>query len=325
MAAGARAGQGAGVRSAVGMPASGPIFVGLDCGGSSCRVLAVDGAGVTLFSGQSGAANLVSTPESRLRRNLRHAAQGCPPPTAACGCFAGLINEAMRARALAFLGELFPIARLRAEPDYTAALYAAEGADLCVVAGTGSLVCSADDAGRVVKSGGRGYILGDEGSGFVYGRDALRWFLRHPEEATPGMARAIEELLGSLVEPEIVTAVHRAPSPATILAKLVKPLAADAGAGEAYALASVARGSAELAEVAAGHVGRYLAGRREVSVALAGGVWKASPLYRRAFEEALGGMLPGVALDVRRITEAPVLGAVRLARETVGDTGGEAS
>lgn len=293
-----------------------PIYVGLDCGGSSCRLLAVDAAGETLFSGQSGAANLVSTPESRLRRNLQHAAKGCPQPTSVCGCFAGLIDEAMRARALAFLGELFPIARLRAEPDYTAALYAADGTDLCVVAGTGSLVCSEDDAGRVVKSGGRGYILGDEGSGYVFGRDALRYYLRHPDDSTDALRRSVEELFGSLVEPDIVTAVHRAPSPAAILAKLVKPLATDAASGEPYALASLAEGTADLAAVAAGHVERHLKGRCEISVALAGGVWKASPLYRRAFEEALSGLLPGVTLDIRRISEPPVLGAVRLARET---------
>ena len=293
------------------------IYVGLDCGGSSCRVLAVNAEGETLFSGQSGAANLVSTPEGRLRRNLKHATQGCPPPTAACGCFAGLIDEAMRTRAIAFLGELFPIARLRAEPDYTAALYAADGTDLCVVAGTGSLVCSADDAGRVVKSGGRGYILGDEGSGFVFGRDALRRFLRHPEEATPAMRRSIEELFGSLIEPEIVTAVHRAPSPASILAKLVKPLATDAAGGEPYARESLEAGMADLAEVAAGHVRQHMGNRRELSVALAGGVWKASPLYRRSFEEMLAERLPGTAFEVRRITEPPVLGAVRLARESV--------
>lgn len=291
-----------------------PVYVGLDCGGSSSRVLAVDEAGDVIFQGQSGAANLVSTPEARLRRNLRHASEGCPAPTVACGCFAGLIDEGMRRKAISLLGEIFPIARLRAEPDYTAALYAGDGADVCVVCGTGSLVCSAAD-GTVVKSGGRGYILGDEGSGYTFGRDALRRYLRAPEAVTPTMARAIEEFFGTREGSEIVVAVHRAPSPATVLAKFVRPLAQDAAIGEPYAVESLSRGTAELAEVTADHIGRHLADRASLRIALSGGVWKASPLYRQRFTEALAERLPGVTLEVRRITEPPVVGAVRLARE----------
>lgn len=49
------------------------IYVGLDCGGSSSRVLAMDEAGTQLFVGSSGAANILSTPEFRLRRNLENA------------------------------------------------------------------------------------------------------------------------------------------------------------------------------------------------------------------------------------------------------------
>src|SRR5687768_11645928 len=135
------------------------VFVGLDCGGSSSRVLAVDFDGNIVFQGQSGAANLASTPENRLRRNLSHATDGCPHADYVCGCFAGLVSDDLRRRGEDHLKSLFPRAEVRAEPDYTAALYASPpGTDVCVIAGTGSLVCSRGADG-ILKSGGMGYIL----------------------------------------------------------------------------------------------------------------------------------------------------------------------
>ncbi|HEY0867548.1 MAG TPA: BadF/BadG/BcrA/BcrD ATPase family protein, partial [Fimbriimonas sp.] len=200
------------------------VFVGLDCGGSSSRVVAMDERGKILFQGQSGAANLVSTPENRLRRNLASATRGCPAASHVCGCFAGLINRETWERGIDRLREIFPAAQVRAEPDYTAALYASPpDTDVCVIAGTGSLVCSKSESG-IVKSGGRGYILGDQGSGFHYGRDALVHFLNHPGSASRALSDEIERLFGSPDEGTIVAAVYRTAPPSTLLAKLVRAL-----------------------------------------------------------------------------------------------------
>ncbi len=81
---------------------------------------------------------------------------------------------------------------------------AAEG--IVIVAGTGSIAYGCDRHGHAVRSGGWGYVLGDEGSGYWMGRLALRAIVREvdgrgqPTSLTPrvlahfGVARP-EELL----------------------------------------------------------------------------------------------------------------------------------
>lgn len=293
------------------------IFMGLDCGGSSSRAIVMDEGGEILFQGHSGAANLASTPEHRLKRNLIHAIKGAPLPTHVCGCFAGLINEEIRERGISHLKAIFPEAVVRAEPDYTAALYAApEGTDIVVIAGTGSLVCSRSKDG-IAKSGGRGYILGDHGSAYQYGRDALVHFLEHPDQRSENLRLAVLETFGTLEESPIVASVYKAPTPATILGKLARALGQDARAGEGYAVESLRRNATRLAQFVQGHRDRYLDGRKGLSVCLAGGVWKAAPIFREAFGQILIETLSDETLNVQRIARPPLHGAVELAKEMI--------
>lgn len=294
-------------------------FVGLDCGGTTSRVLAVDQAGVPMFRGQGGAANLLATPEATLERNLRRAAEGCPPADAVCGAFAGLIGPDARTRALRLLGELFPGAALRVEADYAAAHAAAPpGTDVTVIAGTGSLVCGTDAEGRLVKTGVGGYLLGDEGSGFRFGRAALVEFLRHPAEASPHLCATVAELFGTDDAAAIVAAVHRADAPQALLARLLPAFAADLAAGVEYAEAALKREEQELAETVGRHTEAHRPGAPLLRVALTGGVWSAGAGFREAFRRALGGRLPEREITVERLARPPVWGAVALAREIDG-------
>lgn len=291
------------------------VYVGLDCGGSSSRVMAVDDSGSILFQGQSGAANLASTPENRLRKNLVHATNGCPIPKFVCGCFAGLVSEEIRAKGIEHLQALFPNAVVRAEPDYTAAFYASPPeTDICVIAGTGSLVCSRDGEG-VVKSGGRGFILGDAGSAYQYGRDALNYYLDNPSTASSNLQTLVQEVFGTTVESGVIGTVYKAQTPATLIAKLAKALANDARAGNAYALESINLHSAELASIVARHAIKQFSGRDALNITLAGGLWKVSPLFRQRLTEHLIARLPSTQLEVARINRPPLHGAVQLARQ----------
>jgi N-acetylglucosamine kinase-like BadF-type ATPase len=291
------------------------VFVGLDCGGSSSRVLAIDEEGKVLFQGQSGAANLVSTPENRLRKNLAHATDGCPRADYVCGCFAGLISDETRHRGEEHLRQLFPSAKVRAEPDYVAAFYASpEDTDVCVIAGTGSLVCSLGPNG-IVKSGGRGYILGDYGSGYHFGRDALIHYLDSPATCTENLRRAVRDLFHAEDEGTIVAAVYKSPTPAGILAKLAKALGADARDGEPYALESLERNLSLLVEVVERHVRNHVPNNGHVHISLAGGVWKAAAVLRDRFAELAAQSLPDRQVVVSRIVRPPLYGAVELAKE----------
>jgi N-acetylglucosamine kinase-like BadF-type ATPase len=277
--------------------------------------MAVDSSGSILYQGHSGAANLATTPEQRLRRNLIHAVEGCPGADYVCGCFAGLVSDPIRMVGLQHLKYVFPDAVVRAEPDYTAALYACPpGTDICVIAGTGSLVASRVD-GQIVKSGGGGYILGDEGSSYQYGRELVLQYLRYPSESTQTARAAIAEFLKTSDPGEIISTVYRSGTPAPLLGKLARALGQDAAESQPYAVASVRRHMDDLAEIVRIHVKRFLPEQSRISICLSGGLWKAGPIFKDAFASALRNTLSKRELTITRITKPPLHGAVELARE----------
>jgi glucosamine kinase len=291
------------------------IFLGLDCGGSSSRAMALDQQGQIIHQGQAGSANLVSTPERRLRSNLLQATRECPGADFICGCFAGLLTENDRRRAESYLSAIFPRAKVHAEPDYAAAFSASdEGTDICVIAGTGSLVCSRID-GHMVKSGGRGYILGDEGSAFQFGRAALLNYFKSPGDVSDAMKEALIKQFDSLQEGVIISKLYQQPSPQSILAKLAKALSHDAKEGRPYALDAIDQLIEPLVEVVLGHRSRHFSVAKSLKVTLAGGLWQNAPQFRDAFRHKLQEKLPTMNLEVHRIVKPPVYGAVMLAKE----------
>jgi glucosamine kinase len=291
------------------------IFLGLDCGGSSCRAVAVDEAGAILHQGQAGPANLASTPPGKLQSHVIKSSKDAPRPDFVCACFAGLLIQDDRLRAEEMLRTVFPGAEVRAEPDYYAALMASDDADICVIAGTGSLVCSRHE-GRLVKSGGRGYILGDIGSAYQYGRAAMLHFLDAGSgNVSESLRKLIEERFGSLTENDVLAKLYRGGLPAAQLAKLAPAFAKDARAGAEYTVPVLEEQSAGLARIVASHAERYIGRTPELSISLAGGLWESSTVFRNAFESKLRAMIPHSALTLMRIARPPVHGAVQLARE----------
>lgn len=288
-----------------------PVFVGLDCGGSSCRALARDDSGAEVFRGQSGPANLLSTPPDVLARNLEAASAGCPEPDSVCGCFAGLVGDAERQRALKLLRSLFPAARLRAEPDYLAAVRLSDGADACVIAGTGSVVVSWVE-GRAVKSGGRGLLLGDEGSASQIGRRALRLYL---DGGAPELVPAIRESFLSDEETEVISELLSSGSMAAKLARLAPAVGKLATDGSKLMAEVVRPEMAALAEVLNHHLSK-IGNEAPSRLALAGGLWKAAPAFQAAFEAAIRARL-GTEIEIVRITQPPVEGAFLLAQEAL--------
>ncbi len=286
-----------------------PVYLGLDCGGSSCRAMAIDESGAVVFRGQGGSANVATTPEPILRRSLERALEGLPKVDRLFGCFAGMIDEAGRARATAILTSLVPDVPVSVEADYAAAFRSCpDGTVACVIAGTGSIVCSRVE-GRLVKSGGGGYLLGDEGSGFRYGLSALKHFIQEPQAASEAMLAAIADVMGTIDPAEATSRVYQTPRPAALLSRLTGALVVDAGAGLAYARSAIARESGELAHQVMRHLERYHPEVDSPQVGIVGGVWR-HPEIREAFSNAMPPELTIVRPQI-----PPVHGAALLARE----------
>ena len=291
--------------------------LGIDCGGSATQAVLVDG-GKPVWTGAGGPANVSSLPLGLLRESVEAAIDGCPSPRAVCGAFAGLVTNSQKQGVEGFLRDLFPEAEVAAVPDFEAALVACGGGtDVCVLAGTGSLVCSFGHDGRLFRSGGKGHLLGDEGSAFQYGRDALLHFLEGPpDDVSDTLRRAIQDSFGSLRKPEILAKLYGTPQASRLLAGLFSAFADDAENQAIYALKSLRIQSAKLSHVVSIHLRQYHPSLKAVKIGCQGGVWTRRVICK-PFTQQLGIWCRVSEIDVDFDLPAPVYGAAEIAGRLV--------
>jgi N-acetylglucosamine kinase-like BadF-type ATPase len=287
------------------------VVLGIDAGGSRTRARATR-HGKVIYEGAGGPGNPFTTDLETLHASYLAALGGCPLPARVAACVSGAGRESRRAQITALLTDRFPGADVLVVPDYVAAFLAAPaGTDVCVVAGTGSVVCSEAADGTYPVSGGQGWILGDHGSATRLGRAALEQFVADPASANPSFTVAVEREFGASDWRLVVSAVSSARNPAPLLARAAPLLTAAAESSVPWAVDCLDAEMTTLAATAAGHIERHLSGAAELSVALSGGVWS-SPLARSALIAALAQRCR-CPVRVTRSSRDPVEGAVRLA------------
>ena len=295
------------------MPSLAPcdVVVGIDAGGSATRARATR-QGAVVYEGSGGPGNPLTADSKTVRASYRTALAGCPAAATVAACVSGTRGQAQRDQIAGLLAGRFPGADIQVAPDYVAAFLAApEGTDACVVAGTGSVVCSRTADGGYRVSGGRGWILGDHGSAARLGRAALEHFVTHPAAVPAPFAAAIGEIFGDNDWRSVVRAVQTARNPAPLLARAAPLLTAAAQAQQRWATEQLDAEMTALAATVAGHIEQHIQGMPEVRVALCGGVW-ASQAARSSLTSALA-RASGCRAVVTRSPDDPIAGAVRLA------------
>ena len=163
------------------------VIIGLDIGGTKTRgVRFEDGAAVADESAGSSNVQNVSREQAALNlADLFSRIGGGHVAQVYAG--AGGIDTDDDAAALASLIEPHvPGARITVVHD-SRLLLAAGGAStgVAVIAGTGSAAWGRNAAGDEARAGGWGYLLGDEGSGYWLGREAVRHSLRRMNQGLP--------------------------------------------------------------------------------------------------------------------------------------------
>jgi N-acetylglucosamine kinase-like BadF-type ATPase len=192
------------------LPTEAGHAVGVDAGGTSTRALAVDAAGTVLGTGRAGGANPNAHPPeeaaARIADAIRSAMAGLVPDrTRACVVgMAGsskLSDPAIAAvfdRAWQRLGLDGVVSVVSdAEAAFASATAALNGTVL--IAGTGSISGRIRQRRLVSTAGGYGWLLGDEGSAYWIGREAVRATLDTLAAGRPvaGLAAAVlTEALG---------------------------------------------------------------------------------------------------------------------------------
>jgi len=299
------------------------VVAGIDGGQSGTTAVLVDASGRVLGRGAAGPADHVGEPAGSTR-----CADACVAAVAQAMREAGLSALTQLEAVVAgvsgydddFDGALpaLPAERFRFVHDLPIALAGAVAARpaVLVLSGTGSAAYGDDGAERTVRTGGWGYLFGDEGSAFAIARDALAAAMRANDRgATIPLEGAALGFFGCADVRALASAALRGRIARPALAAFAPRVHAAAAAGDADGLRIIADAADALASLAALTIARLETGAREVAVALAGGSF-ADPAYTLLVQTRLHAHAPQARVVERRYE--PVIGAALMAFDDAG-------
>lgn len=285
------------------------ILVGLDIGGSKTHgIRFVDGE--VAAEATVGSANVQNTSSDTAAAHLAKLFKEIGSGAAHVIAGAGGIDTPADARELeALIRPLAGNATIQVVHD-SRLILAAGGTDsgIAVIAGTGSAAWGCDTQGREARFGGWGYLLGDEGSGYWLGREAVRHSLQRMNEHRP-VDHLTELLLAGcgLTDPRQLIALFHSPQHSRhFWAGQARHVVTAASRGHEASNALLAQAGNSLAELT-------LAASRQLAISgpvvLGGGIGMNVEPVQTAFSTALAR--EGIA-EVRILAQEPAMGALRL-------------
>jgi glucosamine kinase len=158
----------------------GPYFLGVDGGASKTLAIVVNAQGQELGRGIAGSSNYqvigLESALAQLRLAVEQVAHQTPCALPFAAAWLGMAGVDRTEDAALLLPHLQPLAgTIRLTNDAELLLSAFDQAvGVALIAGTGSIALGRDRHGATTRAGGWGHILGDEGSGYEIGRQALQ-------------------------------------------------------------------------------------------------------------------------------------------------------
>ena len=289
------------------------LVVGMDAGGTKLAVQAETLGGALVTSVELTAQEWEATPAADAAAWLDRQLRSVVPPGAVVlsvgvggqGCNTPDTCTELE-RALAVRGLPATVV------NDGALLIPAAGLDtgIGIISGTGSVGIGFDSSGSILRAGGWGWVLGDDGGAAAIVREAVRAALLSHDSGLPddGLLAALAAVYAVSSAEELARAVNDEPTVAN-WAPHAPAVFAAADAGSARAAAVIVAAADALTDLVSRLVARGAVGP---AVVAAGSVITRQPRLSRAFAEALGRRHPD--LQFRVLDQSPVTGAVVLAR-----------
>jgi len=190
---------------------------------------------------------------------------------------------------------------------------ASQGWGVALISGTGSLAFGQGPDGRSCRSGGWGFLLGDEGSGYSIARAGLRAAARGAEGRGPAtrLTDAFVRHFGVRAPLEMIAAVSPMADDRAAIAGLAEVVFGVAEGGDAMGRAILDHAAMELGAMVIA-VARMLGFVAGFPLVLSGGILLRHGVLRDLVTNVLGGH--GLRPESVVCVAEPVLGAVRLAQ-----------
>jgi N-acetylglucosamine kinase-like BadF-type ATPase len=298
--------------------------LGIDAGGTKTVCLLADADGHVLAEARGGGANLQASGELEVEKVLHRVMEDAigdrdVRPAAVCLGIAGVDRSTDADAVRAIMHRLGFKSRTLIVNDALVALVAGVGDSpgVVLVAGTGSIAYGRDASGRAARSGGWGYLLGDEGGGFWIGRSALAAVVRQFDGRGP--ATVLTDLVLDemrLANPtELINAIYDKGLQRRAITGIAALVQRASDSGDAIASDILARAAAELAAAAASVIGRLGMRGDMFRTVLAGGIFRGIPALVSDVRMRLSEVAP--RSETEMLTVEPAVGAVRLALAAV--------
>ena len=279
------------------------LALGIDGGGSKTVALLSrrqpDGTWRLVGRGSSGASNPQAVGFAAAFQSLNKAIDGAfddarlpvREVAAVCGALAGAERDADRRQVEDWARRRQLAKKLQLVHDALPLLAAGtpEGWGVALIAGTGSFAFGLDAAGKSARAGGWGYLLGDEGSGYVISRQALQAAVQSADGRAPATT-LLKRLLDKfdLSEPlDLIGKVYQRDVDRPTIASWSDLVFEEAAGGDSVAAQIVESGARDLAEIVASVCRQIGFDGGPFPLAVSGGLLIHHAEYRAALEREL--------------------------------------
>lgn len=294
--------------------------LGIDAGGTKTVCLLADEHGTVVSEARGGGANLHAAGELAVEKVLHELMERAIGdldivPAAVCLGIAGVDREDEMRTVRAIMRRIGHKSRVLVVNDALIALVAGarDAPGIVINAGTGSIVYGRNAAGEAARAGGWGHMIGDEGSGYWIGREALAAVMRAGDGRGP-----MTQLTAHVLAHFNVSDVSHLPrivydrEPPRMAVAAIGPIVQEvASQGDAVAARILERAAEELV-LAADSVASRLEMRGDAfAFYLAGGVFSVVPSLVTEMTRRLVEVAPRSRVEM--LNAEPACGAVWLA------------
>src|SRR5215471_1915648 len=306
-------------------------FVGIDGGGTKTQAIVMDQSGQVLGEGASGASNplrvgidqAIDNVVSAAVQAARDARVRMDQVTSAVAALAGISHPIHFHAVKQALDRALGVKDVELVTDAQAALVGAlDGeAGVIIIAGTGSIALGVNRAGEMVRSGGWGPELSDEGSGYDIARRALRAVAAEFDGRSPStkLSELIFRRLGVETAADLPGVIYSSNRDPVEIASLAELVTEAAEAGDEVATSILAAAGTELGHLAVSVIERLRMASCVFRIALVGSVFKAGDLLISALKTRVLAVAPSAELGPPLFP--PTVGAARLA-QSLAETDG---
>jgi len=295
--------------------------LGIDAGGTKTVCLLADERGNILSEGRGGGANLHTSGELDVEKVLHEVMETAIgdrdiTPAAVCLGIAGVDRDDEARTVRAIIRRIGYKSRIVVVNDALVALVAGAGnaPGIVIIAGTGSIVYGRNARFEAARAGGWGHIIGDEGSGYWIGREALAAIVRAVDGRGPD-TRLTEDVLAHFNIDDtsrLPRIVYDRELPRMSVAALGPIVQQASDLGDAVASGILERAADELVLAARSVATRLEMRGDEFAFVLAGGVFRVVPWLAYEVTRRLVEVAP--RSRARLLEQEPAIGAVCLAQ-----------